>query len=49
MSRFISATPRSIFLFACLVLSGTVAHAQFRASLRGTVTTTQGAAVPGAQ
>jgi hypothetical protein len=48
MSRFISATPRSIFLFACLVLSGTVAHAQFRASLRGTVTDTQGAAVPGA-
>ncbi len=48
MSRFISATPRSIFLFACLVLSGTVAHAQFRASLRGTVTDAQGAAVPGA-
>lgn len=37
-----------LFIFICFALFGTMAHAQFRASLRGTVTDTQGAAVPGA-
>ncbi|HEY1679737.1 MAG TPA: TonB-dependent receptor [Candidatus Sulfotelmatobacter sp.] len=48
MFRFPSAFRYSLFLFACVLLSGTMAQAQFRAALRGTVTDTQGAVVPGA-
>jgi len=40
--------PLHVMSIACLILSSIVAHAQFRASLRGTVTDSQGAAVPGA-
>jgi hypothetical protein len=35
-------------MFACIILSAAVAHAQYRASLRGTVTDSEGAVVPGA-
>ncbi|HEX3821799.1 MAG TPA: TonB-dependent receptor [Candidatus Sulfotelmatobacter sp.] len=48
MFRFTSAARHSLVLFASVLLFGAMAHAQFRASLRGTVTDTQGASVPGA-
>ena len=47
MSRSLSF-PRSLWLITFLSLSSLLAHAQFRASLRGTVTDQQGAAVSGA-
>lgn len=40
--------PRMLWLLAFLCASSLLANAQFRASLRGTVTDPQGAAVPGA-
>ena len=40
--------PRTLWLFAFLSASSLLANAQFRASLRGTVTDPQGAEVPGA-
>src|SRR5579872_211197 len=48
MFRFTSSVRHSLFVLACVLLWGSMAHAQFRASLRGTVTDTQGAVVPGA-
>ena len=47
MSRSLSVS-RSLWLITFLSLSSLLAHAQFRASLRGTVTDQQGAAVSGA-
>jgi hypothetical protein len=48
MSRSTSSTLRTIAMFACIILSAAVAHAQYRASLRGTVSDSQGAVIPGA-
>ena len=48
MFRVTSSVRHLLFVLACVLLWGTMAHAQFRASLRGTVTDTQGAVVPGA-
>ena len=48
MSRSTSSALRTISTFACIILSAVMAQAQYRASLRGTVTDTQGAVVPGA-
>src|SRR5690349_5366752 len=47
MSRSLSI-PRMLWLLAFLSVSSLLANAQFRASLRGTVTDPTGAAVPGA-
>src|SRR5579864_4900968 len=47
MSRSLSVS-RSLWLITFFSLSSLLAHAQFRASLRGTVTDQQGAAVSGA-
>src|SRR6202158_3939595 len=43
-----SSAFRTVSMFACILLSAAMAHAQFRASLRGTVTDNQGAVIPGA-
>ncbi len=48
MSRSTSSALRTVSMFACIILSAAVAHAQYRASLRGTVTDSEGAVVPGA-
>ena len=48
MRRSSSSVLRTISMFACVLLSAAMAHAQFRASVRGTVTDNQGAVVPGA-
>jgi hypothetical protein len=47
MSRFASAV-RVSFVILCVILSAAMAHAQFRASIRGVVTDPQGAVVQGA-
>jgi hypothetical protein len=46
--RWSLSIPRTLWLLAFLSASSLIANAQFRASLRGTVTDPQGAAVPGA-
>lgn len=49
MSRSTSSSAlRTISLFACVVLSAAMAHAQYRTSIQGVVTDTTGAVVPGA-
>src|SRR3984957_2373765 len=48
MRRSPSSALRTVSMFACILLSAAMAHAQFRASLRGTVTDNQGAVIPGA-
>ena len=48
MSRSTSSALRTVSMFICILLLTAVAQAQYRASLRGTVTDTQGAVVPGA-
>lgn len=49
MSRSTSSTLRIVSLVACVILSTVMAHAQYRASLQGTVLDPQGAVVPGAK
>lgn len=46
--RWTLSIPRSLWLLAFISISSLLANAQFRASLRGTITDPQGAAVPGA-
>src|ERR1035437_3890986 len=48
MSRSTSSIPRTVSMVACIILSSIAAHAQYRASLRGTVSDAQGAVIPGA-
>jgi hypothetical protein len=48
MSRSTSSVLRTVSVFACILLSAALAHAQYRGSLRGTVTDAGGAVVPGA-
>jgi len=48
MSRSTSSVLRTVSMVACLILSSIAAHAQYRASLRGTVSDAQGAVIPGA-
>src|SRR6201993_1869554 len=48
MRRSTSSPLRTVSMFVCILLSAAMAHAQYRASLRGTVTDNQGAVVPGA-
>src|ERR1700681_3255261 len=48
MSRSTSSALRTVSMFVCILLFVSLAQAQYRASLRGTVTDTQGAVVPGA-
>jgi hypothetical protein len=45
----ISRTTRGLLLAGLLALFGSAAHAQFRASIQGTVTDSTGAAIPNAQ
>jgi hypothetical protein len=47
MNRSVAAL-RTVSIISCVVLMAVMAQAQYRASLRGTVTDQQGAAVPGA-
>ncbi len=48
MSRSTSSVFRSVSLLVCITFSAVLAHAQYRASLRGTVSDSQGAVIPGA-
>jgi hypothetical protein len=48
MRRFPSSALRTVAMFGSILLSAAMAHAQYRASLRGTVTDDQGAVIPGA-
>jgi hypothetical protein len=48
MSRATSSALRTVSMFACILLSAVMAHAQYRASIQGTVTDPQGAVVSGA-
>ena len=48
MSRSTSSALRSVSMLACIILSAALAHAQYRASLRGTVADSQGAVIAGA-
>jgi len=48
MSRATSSALRTVSMFACILLSAAMAHAQYRASIQGTVTDPQGAVVSGA-
>src|SRR5579885_1375642 len=47
MNRSSFSAQRVFSLMACIALLSVMAHAQFRGSLRGTVTDPQGAAIPG--
>src|SRR5579872_6078845 len=49
MIRSTSSVLRPVVMFACIVLSSVVAHAQYRTSIQGAVTDTTGAVVPGAK
>jgi carboxypeptidase family protein/TonB-dependent receptor-like protein len=48
MSRSTSSAFRTVSMFACILLSAAMAHAQYRTSIQGTVTDTTGAVIPGA-
>lgn len=48
MSSSTSSALRTVSMFVCILLFASLAQAQYRASLRGTVTDTQGLVVPGA-
>src|SRR5262252_7935618 len=48
MSRTVS-TLLSLALVVCFLFTATISHAQYRASIQGTVTDQQGAVVPGAK
>jgi len=48
MSRTTSSALRTISMVTCVILSAAIAHAQYRASIQGVVTDSQGAVVPGA-
>src|SRR5579864_5575256 len=48
MSRSTSSAFRTVSLFACILLSAAMAHAQYRTSIQGAVTDTSGAVIPGA-
>ncbi len=48
MRRSTSSALRTVSMFACILLSAVMAHAQYRASIQGAVTDPQGALVPGA-
>ena len=48
MSRSTSSVLRTVSMVACIILSSIAAHAQYRGSLRGTVSDAQGAVIPGA-
>ena len=48
MSPSTSSTLRAVSMFACILLSAAMAHAQYRTSIQGVVTDTTGAVVPGA-
>lgn len=48
MNRSTSSALRAVSTVACIVLSAAMAHAQYRASLRGTVSDPQGAVIAGA-
>ncbi len=48
MTRSTFSSLRSISIFACIILSAVMAHAQYRTSIQGTVTDTTGAVIPGA-
>ncbi len=48
MSSSTSSALRTVSMFVCILLFASLAQAQYRASLRGTVTDPQGAAIAGA-
>ena len=48
MNRSTSSALRAVSTVACIILSAAMAHAQYRASLRGTVSDPQGAVIAGA-
>jgi len=48
MSRSTSSVLRTVSIVACIILSTVMAHAQYRASIQGVVTDSQGAVVAGA-
>src|ERR1700723_1372742 len=48
MSRTTSSALRRVSMFACILLSAAMAHAQYRTSIQGVVTDTSGAVIPGA-
>ena len=48
MSRSTSSVFRTVSIFACILLSAALAHAQYRTSIQGSVTDTSGAVIPGA-
>jgi hypothetical protein len=48
MSRSTSSSLRSVSIFACIILSVAMAHAQYRTSIQGAVTDTTGAVISGA-
>ena len=48
MSRSTSSALRTVSMFACIVLSAVMAHAQYRTSIQGVVTDTTGAVAHGA-
>ena len=48
MSRTTSSALRRVSMFACILLSAAMAHAQYRTSIQGAVTDTSGAVIPGA-
>ena len=48
MSRTTSSALRRVSMFACILLSAAMAHAQYRTSIQGAVTDTSGAVIAGA-
>ena len=48
MSRTTSSALRRVSMFACILLSAAMAHAQYRTSIQGAVTDTTGAVIAGA-
>ena len=48
MSRTTSSALRRVSMFACILLSAAMAHAQYRTSIQGAVTDTSGAVISGA-
>ena len=49
MIRSTSSALRPVVMFACIVFSSVMAHAQYRTSIQGAVTDNTGAVVPGAK